>query len=192
MTPLVKNALTGPDANHVRELFASVKGLIEKQDFAAAGKVLDELAPLLQRSAERPETPTDGKGGSFVNYAQARLRWDTAKKLLGADIKKLQDAIRADTQGSTEAPEAEKVVKNLEQFLHRFDDSLLDLLDEALNQSDAERRRAVNGRAVAVINEYLEAISSPRVEALDQNPYRPINVHARLSGFLKNLRKQLR
>jgi hypothetical protein len=58
-------AAQGPDVARMQSLFAAVKGLVGNQDFAQAGKVLDELEPLVARGrAVRPGTPPVGDGAA--------------------------------------------------------------------------------------------------------------------------------
>jgi len=52
-------AKNGPDVPRMHELFNLVKSLVSSQDFARAGKVLDELEPLIARAAVAPPPQAD-------------------------------------------------------------------------------------------------------------------------------------
>ncbi|HEX5273081.1 MAG TPA: hypothetical protein VFW33_21440 [Gemmataceae bacterium] len=62
LTAAIKAALTGPNAGRVQALFGAINGLMKNNDFAQAGKVLDELEPLVG-GAPPPPPPQAGKPG---------------------------------------------------------------------------------------------------------------------------------
>jgi hypothetical protein len=57
LMPMVQGALAGPDSARVQALLGAVKGLIDNQDFAQAGRVLDELEPLVTKAAPAAPAP---------------------------------------------------------------------------------------------------------------------------------------
>jgi hypothetical protein len=69
MTANIKTALAGPNKARVQTLFVSVNGLIKTNDFVQAGKVLDELEPLLAPPSAPPPpapAPQPAQGGAEV------------------------------------------------------------------------------------------------------------------------------
>jgi hypothetical protein len=59
LTAAIKAALAGPNAARVQTLFGAINGLVKNNDFVQAGKVLDELEPLVGATAP----PKDGAPG---------------------------------------------------------------------------------------------------------------------------------
>jgi hypothetical protein len=54
----------GPDVARMQSLFGAVKGLLGNQNFAQAGKVLDELEPLVARAQAPPAEAPSGDGAA--------------------------------------------------------------------------------------------------------------------------------
>jgi hypothetical protein len=57
-------AAQGPDGARMQSLFGAVKGLVGNQDFAQAGKVLDELEPLVAGAQAAPAGAPSGDGAA--------------------------------------------------------------------------------------------------------------------------------
>jgi hypothetical protein len=57
LSPAIKDALKGPQAARVQQLFIAAGGLIKKEDYQQADKVLDQLEPLLGPSPAAPAAP---------------------------------------------------------------------------------------------------------------------------------------
>ena len=83
LTPNVKAALTanGPDVPQIQHLFGSIKGLMDKHEFAQVGKILDELEHLLTQGKTESVPPPPPLPASDKASLMKRLN------ALTADIK---------------------------------------------------------------------------------------------------------
>ena len=101
----IKAALKGPNAARVQALMVAVNGLIKNNDYAQAGKVLDELEPLLA-GAVPPAAPP---------LADGLAAWKAAREKVVKRLRRIADKINA--TGDPDAPavviELLSIVKNL-------------------------------------------------------------------------------
>ena len=101
----IKAALKGPNAARVQALMVAVNGLIKNNDYAQAGKVLDELEPLLA-GAVPPAAPP---------LADGLAAWKAARETVVKRLRRIADKINA--TGDADAPavviELLSIVKNL-------------------------------------------------------------------------------
>jgi hypothetical protein len=101
----IKAALKGPNAARVQALVAAVNVLIKNNDYAQAGKVLDELEPLLA-GAVPPAAPP---------LADGLAAWKAAREKVVKRRRRIADKINA--TGDADAPavviELLSIVKNL-------------------------------------------------------------------------------
>src|SRR5262249_50919648 len=140
----------GPNLPRLQALFGEVKELLAKQDFAQAGKVLDELEPLLARPAS-----------TNVVFTQTRLAWDQTRKKIRGELQKLEQSIA----GVCLDPELQQEefdfstlaadTKELYTILDHLDTRLIDKLDEDLNAADAQERARLQSEAGGIVKEYL-------------------------------------
>src|SRR5262249_15679307 len=72
LTPGVKAALAGPNAAPAQARLVAVNGLIKNSDFAQAGKVLDELEPLLAAGGAPAAGPAPAATAAEAKIAQAK------------------------------------------------------------------------------------------------------------------------
>src|SRR5262245_14925849 len=81
LTPGVKAALAGPSAARVQALLGAVNGLIKNSDFAQAGKVLDELEPLLAAGGAAVAGPAPAATAAEAAQADDRAREERYKEM---------------------------------------------------------------------------------------------------------------
>ena len=118
MTADIKTALAGPNKARVQALFVAVSGQIKSKDFAAAGKGLDELQPLLKSLADSRGTPAPPDGAAVVKRLNA-LTADIKTALSGPNKARVQTlfvAINGHVKNH-EFVEATKALDELEPLL---------------------------------------------------------------------------
>ncbi len=123
LTGAIKAALAGPNAARVQSLAVAVNGLAKNNDFAQAGKVLDELEPLLtQGPAPAPPAPPPPPGGGTKADVVKRLNGLAAalKAALagpdGARLKALSVAVNGFVKNN-DFVQAAKVLDEVEPLL---------------------------------------------------------------------------
>lgn len=200
LMPRVKTALASPQGADVKLKVSEAGVLARKKEFAPAHALLDELERLLsgeseageQQTQETRETTAQQGGGSFVDYAKARLAWLDARKSVGADLAKLRAAIHEAYAGTAELAEAQSAAKTLDGVMRELDESLADKLDEGLNAADPVRRQQVNAQAAEIIERYQRFVgTSTLIREIDDNPFVPVNVQDLLVTTLAELERQL-
>jgi hypothetical protein len=203
LTPGVKAALAGPSAARVQALLGAVNGLIKNGAFAQAGKVLDELEPLLAAgapaagpapAATAAEARATAAPVSNAVFTQARLAWDAARKKIQADLRKLEQAIVAAGPEQDEYdPDAMAMgARRLYGILDALDTRLIDTLDEALNAQTPGYRQTLQGVAGKLVKEYLAFVNSdPLMALVDDNGFAPVAVRKTAATALTMLASKL-
>jgi hypothetical protein len=148
------------------------------------------LRPAAASPAAAPHAP-EVKAGGFVGYAQARLLWRQTRDRAEAELRALKKAIVETYDGLPEQAEARDAVDDLDRALAGFDERLEDLLDKGLN-APAERRQAINARAVDVIRDYQKFVEGePLFADLDDNPFQPVTITRNVRSVLNTLAGKL-
>lgn len=126
-----------------------------------------------------------------VAYAKLLLAFDGAKKKLHADLTALEQKILKEFEGDADLAEVRQHVRRLDSVLARFDDTLKDLFDDALNVTPAERT-PLHQQALATIEEYQTYLSQDSfLQDIASNPFEvPISVKL-MSDTLKVMATRL-
>jgi hypothetical protein len=83
-------------------------------------------------------------------------------------------------------------VKKLDRILEELDESLIDILDRALNAADIGERTALHEQSRTILARYIQFVDSdPLLAALDHNPFTPLATHANLKKTLQVLDRSL-
>lgn len=183
----VEEALRGqhPEATKLRAVTGFAAEKAAAGDFAGAIKALDIVEKLLggapsTSSAAPSAAPTPERSVpsvASVVFQQSRLVWDATRKKAHAELKMLQDAIRADFKGEPEFAEVDALAGRLDALLERFDERLSDKLDEALNAAAPADRQARQREAAAILAEYRAFVDGDEgLRLLDANPFAPVTI----------------
>jgi len=182
---------------------------------AAAEQVWKQLALLLgQDVAESPEpTETEPTASSqqgpieeveetiesepesevsdevpLVAFTQARLRWDSARKQIQADVSKLQADL-----AQRNLTDFALLTAGVGRILEDFDASLLDTLDDALNAQDPDERRRHHQAALNQIATYQVLVNSdPLIPHVDAHPDVKTKIQSTLNETLAELASKLK
>jgi hypothetical protein len=189
----IKAALTGPNGARVQALAGSVNGLLKSNDFAQAGKLLDELEPLLGAQAEPGPAPEgkprgeEPKASPLVGLQKARLAWTAAMKRAQGEMSKFLSAV-AEAHGDDPRLSAiQAALARVEQDLTAWLEKLSDKLDAALNAGDGQRAE-LNREAAALAEEFSAHVAGdPVLQELDDNGVVSVSVAKTLADTLKLL-----
>jgi hypothetical protein len=163
-----------------------------QNQFDDAFKMLDEAGQLLQQADAPPPTPRDasegGTAGEKVLFAQARLKWDNARKQSRAGLEKFVDAARSEFQREPDFKTIEAAIQKFLGILEGLDERLLDKLDEAYNARTPEAEKALRQQAAAIVKEHQAFVAgNALLSGLDTNPIMPVQVEGPLRKTLDEL-----
>jgi hypothetical protein len=177
-------------ATECSSLARQAVGLAQKQDFAAAHGLLEQVEQLLQAPTQSAASPVVPAG--TVDYAKCRLAWDAAKKKVHAELQALEQAILTHFRGAAAFPELAKKVRALDDVLAGFAEGLADQLDEAQNEADPARRQERHAAAAKTIARYRERVTSdPFIAQIQANPFVPVSISKTLGDTLAALAKRV-
>ncbi|RRS03653.1 hypothetical protein EIP75_13735 [Aquabacterium soli] len=131
--------------------------------------------------------------GRFVNHAKSRLAWEKVRQKLQADLKSLESAVLGYCKGQPDlAGPATAKVRKLDTILVELDESLMDILDKALNAQTDQKRLDLHEESRAVLARYIRFVKSdPLLAGVDQNPFVPLKTREFLLASLQALDKSL-
>ncbi len=135
-----------------------------------------------------------GGTAGAVAYGKARLIWLSTRRKIAGDIEMVLEAIRADyaDEGLDNEIGAE-FQSRVAPIMAALDESLADMLDDAMNQTDAAKRADMVAQARAIVARYQAYLASePLIGLLDENPYVPIAIGTTLANTLTALSAAIR
>jgi hypothetical protein len=188
-----------PAAQDIKLRVSQANVFARKNDFAQANDLLDNVESLLKETqtgetngAQAGDQP--GKPPSLVVLQQSRLAWDQTRKVIQAELQKLEKSVVGTCQGDEEVDVAEVSgnVKRLFTILDNLDTRLSDKLDEALNAADPRPRAQLHQQARGIIGEYLAFVNGDALMAdIDDNGFTPVAVRKTALNALNLLSSKL-
>lgn len=189
LLPRVQAAAGQPAGQEAKLLLSEAGVFARKQDFAKANALLDQAEAKLGPAAPPPKAAS----APSVVFTQSRLAWDKTRKLVQAELRKLELAVQ---DQSRDEPDYETIAANtrvIYQVLDFLDERLIDKLDEALNATLEDERRARQDEAREIIDEYLDYIRTDELlQAVDDNGFIDVAIVSSLNACLTTVGKQLR
>lgn len=208
LMPRVKDALAaGGDAATTLKLKVSEAGMFaRKKEFDSAQSGLDEVERLLGADAgggrgggdsggapvQPPSAPTPSAGGK-VAFTQARLQWDSMRKRMQTELKKLEAEVLAKCQDETDFITIASNIKDVYSVLEFLDERLIDKLDDILNAADADQRTQLQIEAREIVSEYADYVKTDEMlQAIDDNGFVVMGLVPALNQCLQGIDQQLR
>jgi hypothetical protein len=150
-------------------------------------------APRAASGQAGPAATPPGSPSGTVAFTKTRLAWDTTRKKVQAELRKLEQAILAQCAAFPDAKEIAEGARNLYRILDYLDERLIDKLDEMLNaQSPADSRR-LHAEAREIVDEYIDYVKSEELFAdIDDNGFVPVAITSALNAALGAMARQLR
>jgi len=165
-------------------------------EFAKAGALLDEIDVLIG-GAEGGAPPgaapkVAAATGAKVVFQQTRLAWDSTRKQVQAELRKLEEAILAQSQDQPDLQEIAEGTKNLYKILDHLDERLIDKLDDALNAASPDERKGFHQEARKIVDEYLHYVKGEELfDDIDDNGFVPVAIASTLNASLGTMARQL-
>ena len=165
--------------------------------FAKAGALLDEIEALIGGAGAATASGAAPKGaaatGAKVAFQQTRLTWDTTRKQVQGDLRKLEEAILAQCKDQPDLTQIAEGTKNLYRILDYLDERLMDKLDDALNAATPEARTALHQEAREIVDEYMDYVKAEELfEDIDDNGFTTVAIASTLNASLATMARQLR
>jgi hypothetical protein len=183
----VLKAQTG-DTGRIRAVAAFAQESAESGQFKAALDGLDRLELLLAAGQEN----APAAGPSLVQLQRARLTWEATRATVRQYLRTLEALVLKFFDGRSEFPTAQAAVRRFAEVTDELDEALIDTLDDALNEADPERRRALLDDARDCIDDYEDFVrSSDLVAGIDANPFTKISIRDTVQGTAAQLRAAL-
>jgi hypothetical protein len=182
----------------LKKLAGAANAAVKSGDAEVATAALGELRAALGGGSAPSPTPSpapEQKSGEFVTMQKSRLIWDSARKRVAAEIGGLKEAVRKEFEGDPEETQALDALEQLDEVMSKFDERLIDTLDEMLNEADPAKRAELREDAKELIGEYSAyANSDPLIKQLDGDT--PLGVKlsiaSTMTATLKALQASLR
>ena len=123
----------------------------------------------------------------------SRQAWTGTQQRVKVEVDKLRGELAKAFQGETFAAEiSAKFNATTGPVLEKFDDRLLDLLDDAMAVPEGAEREALITQGRAVMKEYLSfAMTDALIGDLDANPFVPLAIRDTVIATLAALSKSL-
>jgi hypothetical protein len=161
---------------------------------AAGNRAQNQPSPNGQQQPNGQQTTAPEGTAGAVAYGKARLAWLAARQKVEGDVDKLRSEITATYQADGIAPQLEQAYRQtVAPMMEAFDESLADMLDEATNATDPNKRAELVGKAKAKMQEYSQYLANEKlIGDLDSNPFVPIAIRQTIGGTLAVLEKTVR
>jgi hypothetical protein len=186
---------SGADANTMHELgqLATVaNGALKAEQLNDAARAIGQLQAKLNAIPPPPGAasgPTDS--GAAVRVAKGLLVWNSTRTYVGQQIKKLEQAIIAQSVGEPDFDEIKANLGELDVVLEKLDDQLSNKLDE-LRGAQPEAKAALSEAARTVVTDYQAFIANdPLMQDIDDNGFIPLDINAKVTAALDAVLKTI-
>ena len=123
--------------------------------------------------------------GAAVRVAQGLLVWNAARAYVGQQVKKLQQAIIAQTEDEADAAEIKANIGNLEALLELLDDSLSVKLGQLRATTDPTEKEAISQEAKAVVEKFRGTLAGNALfNEIDDNGFIPLDIAPKVTAAL--------
>jgi hypothetical protein len=204
MVPLMKpvEAAGGQVADQIKVKRDEAVALVRQKgagpaEFAKAQALLDDIEALIAGpvgAVTKGGTPKVAAAtGAKVVFQQTRLTWDSTRKQVQVDLRKLEEAILAQCKDQPDLQQIAEGTKNLYNILEHLDERLMDKLDDALNAATPEARAELHEEARTIVDEYMDYVKGEELfEDIDDNGFVAVEIASTLNASLGTMAKQLR
>ena len=188
LAPLIPKA-AGDDAGRkamLMKLATDANVNIKTGNLKAAGGFIAQLKAEVQGAAAAPAQPA-----TLQTLTASRQQWTGTQEKVKAEVDKLRAALTQTYKNQPFANEIEsRFQAKIAPVVSRFDDRLLDVLDDMMNTKEPAERTKLVTDARGLIKEYLSfAMSEPLIGDLDSNPFVPLAIRSTVTTTLAQLEK---
>lgn len=197
LLPRIAAAAQSPSGQQAKLLASEAGMFARKKDYAQANGLLAQAEALLA-AGESPglapvAVPEAKPSGANVVFMQSRLAWDKTRKLVQAELRRVEAAI---LEGCKDQPDFAVIAGNSKLIhlpLRVLDERLIDKLDELLGAATAEERQLFQAEASRIVDEYASYVKSDKtLQMIADNGFVEVAIMSALNTCLAVLAKQLR
>lgn len=200
LLPLIAAAAQSPAGQQAKLLASEAGVLARKKDFAQANGLMAQAEAQLSSvgaagaAGAPPTAPAQAKpSGANVAFMQSRLAWDKTRKLVQAELRKVEAAI---LEGCKDEPDFATISGNsklIHMPLKVLDERLIDKLDELLVAPTAEEREALQAEAGKIVDEYASYVKTDKtLQMIADNGFVEVAIMSAFNACLAVLTKQLK
>ncbi|MEM7319017.1 MAG: hypothetical protein AAF408_08335, partial [Pseudomonadota bacterium] len=158
------------DVNKLNLQWDRVQDALGNEDYGTAMSALDLVEQMLDEGRGDGQSAFAADVASDVKpFAEARLKWNSARGKMSQEMEKLITAIRSACDGDEELQDVAKNVDELVGYLANLDDTLEDKLDAIVNTEPGEERDSRKIEALSTLNDYQNELNDPFFADVDSN-----------------------
>lgn len=139
-----------------------------------------------------------GEAAKFSNVAlqKSRLSWVQMRGSIEAQLKQLDQGIKAAVREHNASAAGDRYdegevalgLSGLFKTMGKLDTRLIDKLDEALNATDAAKRKGLHAQATSIVKEYIGFVAAdPVIREIDQNGFIKTDIRGTVTRTLTEL-----
>jgi len=180
--PTLRNLITANAAGsaELAKLAAQFQQQLRNFDAAGAKQTVEELVGKMRAGA-----------GTTTAYGHLVEEWNAARTQAANDIKELKDAIVAEFKDAKELPEIQQGVARLDAIMTTLGPALQEKLSAAQSAAP-DQRPAVHKQVLDDVKEYRNFVASNElVAAVQDNPFKPVDLRGYLTPPLEKIEKAL-
>lgn len=184
-------------AQHLRDQTAAFKSALAASppDLAAAKAAVDALQARIPKPGQAASAPPDRPPPDTPDapVQRAKGRWTRAFGLAGAEVGKLQEAIKTAAEGTDGIGKVDKAFDELRKTLAQLDAALGKALDPGIGTGDKARIAKARDDAHKLADQVEKILGShPVLSKIDDNPFIRIRAAATLRQSLSEMREELK
>lgn len=182
------------DVNVLKLQWDRVQGAIGDGDLATAMEAMDRVEEMLDAGRTEGDTAFSADIAPEVKpFAEARLKWSSARGTMTQELGKLQKEIKNVCGGDPDLKEIVVEVDQLSEYLVNLDEQLEVRLDRIVNANAPDERDSLKGDAIVVLDKYMEELKNPFFDDVDSNNgFVNVSVAATAREALKDISRVLR
>ena len=153
-------------------------------NLAYAANFIDQLRIALEAKQEP---------ASLQTLSSSRQAWTGTQAKVRAEVEKLRGELQKTYAGEAFAADITAQFKaRVDPVVSKFDDRLLDVLQDIMDTKDPAAREALTTQGRGLVKEYLSfAMSEKLIADLDANPFVPLNIKGTVTATLAALAKAI-
>jgi len=182
------------DVNALKLQWDRVQGAIGTGDIVTAMQAMDRVEEMIDAGRTEGDTSFSADIAAEVKpFAEARLRWSSARGTMTQELGKLQKKIKDVCGGDPDLKVILEEVDELSEYLVNLDEQLEVRLDRIVNAKAPDERGALKGDAVVVLDKYVAELKNPFFDDVDtNNGFVSVSVAATAREALNDIGRVLR
>ncbi|WP_204325946.1 hypothetical protein [Sulfitobacter sediminilitoris] len=182
------------DVNALKLQWDRVQGAIGDGDIATAMQAMDRVEEMIDAGRTDGDTAFSAEIAAEVKpFAEARLRWSSARGTMTQELGKLQKEIKDVCSDDLELKEMVDEIDELSAYLVKLDEQLEVRLDRIVNAKEPGERDTLKGDAIVILDKYETELKNPFFDDVDtNNGFVSVSVAATAREALNDIGRVLR